>query len=197
METDRRKVKLKGCPKCQGDLFPEESVDHLRGWVCLQCGNRISQEELAKITTKPNMKALSGYAEFFWLMAKNWKDVENRNWPLTRYIKRSELPVRIYLHASKTATSKKDVAFIKSKLTAEQRREFEAVDWGRYRGKIIGEVTITDEVTFKDIGMKATHSPWFFGEYGFVVRDGVLYERPMPCRGQLGFFEVDLEGIPH
>jgi len=142
------------------------------------------------------MKALSGYAEWFWLMATNWKDVENRSWSLTRYIKRGELPVRVYLHASKRAASRNDVAFIKSKLTPGQRQEFEAVDWGKYRGHIIGEVTITDEVTFDDIGMKVTHSPWFFGEYGFVVKDGELYEIPIPCRGQSGFFEVSLEGVP-
>jgi len=144
------------------------------------------------------MKALSGYAEWFWLMAKNWKDVENRNWPLTRYIKRDELPVRIFLHASKTPADKSDIAFIQRKLTPEQRQEFDSVDWGRYRGAIIGEVTITSEITMDDWGMPATHSRWFFGRtYGFVVEDGELYDNPLPCRGQLGFFEVSLEGIPH
>ena len=142
------------------------------------------------------MKALSGYAEWFWAMAKNLKDVENRNWSLTRYIKRDELPVRVYLHASKKPASKEDIAFIRSKLTPTQRQEFDTVDWGMYRGTIIGEITITDEVTMDDWGMPATHSPWFFGTYGFVVKDGELYGRPLPCRGQLGFFPVELEGIP-
>ena len=142
------------------------------------------------------MKALSGYAEWFWLMARNWKDVENRGWSLTRYIKREELPVRVYLHASKKPAGRDDIAFIKRKLTPEQRREFEAVDWERYRGRIIGEVTIIDEITMDDWGMKATHSPWFFGTFGFVVEEGMLYDNPVPCRGQLGFFEVSLEGSP-
>jgi hypothetical protein len=35
-------------------------------------------------------------------------------------------------------------------------------------------------------------SPWFFGPFGYVVENGVLYERPIPCRGKLGFFEPDL-----
>ncbi len=143
------------------------------------------------------MKALSGYAEYFWLMALNLKDVENRNWPLTRYIKRSELPVRIYLHASKTKAGGDDITFIRSKLTSAQLREFESVNWEKYRGHIIGEITITDEVTFDDIAMPAVHSRWFFGTYGFVVKDGVLYETPVACRGQLGFFEVNIEGIPN
>ena len=142
------------------------------------------------------MKALSGYVEWFWLMAKNWKDVENRNWSLTRYFKGDELPVRVYLHASKKPASKEDIAFIRSKLAPAQRQEFDMVGWGRYRGTIIGEITITGEVTMDDWGMPATHSPWFFGTYGFVVKDGELYDRPIPCRGQLGFFPVELEGIP-
>lgn len=141
------------------------------------------------------MKALSGYAEWFWLIAKNWKDIENRNWPLTRYISRSQLPLRIHLHASKTPASAKERDFILTRLPPAQRREFEFVDWDKYRGAIIGEVTIVDEVTFEDIGLKATHSKWFFGPYGFVVKDGVLYERPIRSKGRLGLFEVNLEGV--
>jgi len=135
------------------------------------------------------MKALSGYAEWFWLMAKNWKDVENRNWPLTRYIKRDRLPIRIYLHASKSPATAKDRNFIFSLLKPEQLQIFISVDWSLYRGHIIGEITIVDEVTHDDQGMKAVQSPWFFGDYGFVVQDGVLYEDPIPYKGQLGFFE--------
>ena len=142
------------------------------------------------------MKALSGYAEWFWLMAKNWKDVENRDWSLTRYFKGDKLPVRVYLHASKRPASKEEIAFIRSKLAPAQRQEFDKVDWGIYRGTIIGEITITSEVTMDDWGLPTTHSPWFFGTYGFVVKDGELYDRPIPCRGQLGFFPVELEGIP-
>jgi len=142
------------------------------------------------------MKALSGYAEWFWITAKNWKDVENRNWSLTRYIKRDELPVRVYLHTSKKPASKEDIAFIRSNLNPVRRQEFDAVDWGKYRGSIIGEITITDEVTMDDWSMPATHSRWFFGTYGFVVKNGELYDRPIPCRGQLGFFTIELEGIP-
>jgi len=68
------------------------------------------------------------------------------------------------------------------------------VNWGKYRGHIIGEITIIDEVMPDDIGMKATHSQWFFGPFGFVVKDGVLYEIPIPYRGQLGFFKVHAGG---
>jgi len=142
------------------------------------------------------MKALSGYAEWFWLMAKNWKDVENRSWSITRYFKREELPVRVLLHASKTRAGKSDIAFIRAQLNPVRRQEFDAVDWERYRGAIIGEITITNEITMEDWGKPGTYSRWFFGTYGFVVEDGDLYDRPVPCKGRLGFFPVELEGIP-
>ncbi len=139
------------------------------------------------------MKALSGYAEWFWLMAKNWKDVENRNWSLaSKGIRRSQLPLRIYLHASKTPATQEEIDFIVRQLNEARYADFGAVNWNRLRGHIIGEVTITDEVTAQDVGMKITQSPWFFGIYGFVVKDGVLYDKPIPYRGQLGFFDVIL-----
>jgi len=138
------------------------------------------------------MKALSGYAEWFWLLAKNIKPVENRSWSLTRYFKREQLPVRIYLHASKTKTPVEELFFIQARLTIEQLNELFKVDWSRCRGHIIGEITITDEVTREDISMPATRSPWFVGPFGFVVEDGVLYDEPIPYKGQLGFFRVEI-----
>ncbi len=143
-------------------------------------------------------KALSGYAEWFWLMAKNWKDVENRNWSLaSRGIRRSQLPMRIYLHASKTPASYDELNFIETILINEPTKldEFLTVDWSKYRGHIIGEITIVDEVTAQDIGMKVTRSRWFFGIYGFVVKDGALYDEPIPCKGKLGFFTPTLTEV--
>jgi hypothetical protein len=135
-------------------------------------------------------RALSGYAEWFWLMAKNIKPVENRKWSLTRYIKRSQLPIRIYLHASKTPARNADIAFIVRQLNMEELIEFNAVDFNSLRGCLIGEITVVDEVTAEDVGMDVTHSPWFFGPYGFMVEDGLLYDKPIPYKGKLGFFEV-------
>ena len=53
------------------------------------------------------------------------------------------------------------------------------------RGGIIGSVEIVDCVT-------ESESPWFFGRYGYVLRD----PRPLPFapwRGQLGFFDVPMD----
>lgn len=50
------------------------------------------------------------------------------------------------------------------------------------RGGIVGAARIVDCVTQMD-------SDWFFGRYGFVLRDA--FPIPLvPCRGQLGFFSV-------
>jgi hypothetical protein len=126
--------------------------------------------------------ALSGYAEWFWLMTKNWKDIENRSWSLNRYRKLFDLPVRVYLHASKTKASDKEINFICDRLSPDQFAEFRSVDWSKLRGNIIGEITFTEDVTVSD-------SIWFFGKHGFLTESGVLYDDPIPCRGQLGFFK--------
>ena len=50
------------------------------------------------------------------------------------------------------------------------------------RGGIVGKARIVDCVS-------RSESPWFFGEYGFVLRDA----KPLPfheCKGALGFFRL-------
>ena len=161
------------------------------------------------------MKALSGYAEWFWLVARGWKDIENRPKPLPHAMA-MELPVRIYLHASKSdhvqRKTNDDLDLIVANLTSEQLAEFCNVDWDRFRGHIIGEVTITKQMrkfSYKesdgiDIGSQQKEleifarihepaiSPWFFGPFGYAVKDGMLYDKPIPCKGMLGFFEPDI-----
>ena len=49
------------------------------------------------------------------------------------------------------------------------------------RGGIVGEVEIVDCVSHSE-------SPWFFGPYGFVLRNS----KPLPfqpCKGSLNFFD--------
>lgn len=48
------------------------------------------------------------------------------------------------------------------------------------RGGVVGMARIVDCVTKWD-------SPWFFGRYGFVLRDAFPVQL-IPCRGMLGFF---------
>ena len=95
------------------------------------------------------------------------KDVENRDWP-TRY--RGD----VLIHAGKAWDDGKPLE----------------ADRGVYlpRGGIVGVVEIVDCVTEMD-------SEWFFGRFGFVLRNPrVLPFRP--CRGQLGFFQCDYDALP-
>ena len=140
------------------------------------------------------MKALSIRQPWAWLICAGYKDIENRNWRIGRkpalggtYQDRGlQMPQRIYVHAGKSDSElTKEVAdFIFARLDENQRDRYYREDCSE-RGAIIGEVTITACV-------KESASPWFEGPYGFVLSDPVLYKKPIPYRGQLGFFEVAL-----
>lgn len=125
------------------------------------------------------MKAISIRQPWAWLIINAGKDIENRSWP-------THLRGRVLVHAAKGMTNSEyeDVeAFIAehpgSVLQLPPREALE-------RGGIIGSVEIVDCV-------RQSKSPWFFGPYGFVLRD----PKPLaflPLRGRLGFF--DAEGAP-
>lgn len=92
------------------------------------------------------------------------KDVENRNWP-TRF------RGWFLIHAG---VSKSEMAGISPSLMQTMPR-----------GGIVGAARITDCVT-------QMNSRWFFGKFGFVLRDA--FPIPLvPCRGTLGFFPLDPE----
>jgi hypothetical protein len=99
-----------------------------------------------------------------WLIAAGHKDIENRTWS-------TKFRGRIYIHASKGY----DPTFSPSEFNITLPTSFA-------RGAIIGEVDIIDCVT-------SSRSRWFFGPYGLVLSNPVLYPEPIACKGQLGFFE--------
>lgn len=135
------------------------------------------------------MKALSIRQPWAWLVCRGFKDIENRDWA-------TKFRGRIYVHAGKTmdvnvpALSTTEV-WILSLLTPSQRDEYMTAP--RHRGAIIGEVDIVDCVWIQNQGLPATKSPWFLGTFGFVLANPVLYERPVPCKGQLRFFEPKID----
>ena len=90
------------------------------------------------------------------------KDVENRQWP-TRF----RGPVLIHAGKGVDAEDRED-------MTADMRL-----------GGIVGVVEIADCVTELD-------SKWFFGRYGFVLRNARALEF-LPCRGALGFFKPGID----
>lgn len=136
------------------------------------------------------MKALSVRMPWAYFICAGLKPVENRDWPLPK----SMYGQRIYVHAGRTVDTYcfDDKALgwsLSEDIRVKLPKDF---DWSvgkdymlQALGAIIGEVTITGQVD-------SSPSPWFVGPYGFLLRDAVLYERPIVCRGQLGFFEVNL-----
>lgn len=118
--------------------------------------------------------ALSIRQPWAYFILRCGKDVENRDW-FTRF----RGPVLI--HAAKTMTRadyEYAVDFAKSIGVADipSMQQLE-------RGGIIGAADINDCVIESD-------SPWFFGKYGFILSN--IRPLPfMPCKGQLGFFEVE------
>jgi len=122
------------------------------------------------------MKALSIKQPWAYLIAIGYKDIENRNWS-TRF------RGRVYIHTGKRFDDDaliwlmhKGVAPIDALLLHSNKMP---------RGVIIGEVDIIDCVAHSD-------SPWFVGPYGFVLANPTIYEKPLPCRGRLGFFKPDI-----
>ncbi len=128
------------------------------------------------------MRTLSIRQPWAWLILNAGKDIENRDWKTT-------YRGRILIHASKGMTRDEyfdaaETAIDALTVRPHQRGLTLPAFKQLERGGIVGSVEISDCVEESD-------SPWFFGYYGFVLRD----PKPLPfypVRGQLGFFDVKL-----
>jgi len=130
---------------------------------------------------------------------KPLKPIENRPRPLPRTF---TLPQRIWVHAS---LGFYDVRLFELKeiMTASQwlrcKDKLHAI-YGQYQtyhndkkwlqrlgnfGCLLGTVVITGQITESD-------DLWFFGEYGYTLEYPEMLPKPIPYRGALGFFEVEL-----
>lgn len=133
------------------------------------------------------LKAISVRAPWWWAILHAGKDIENRDWP-------TKFRGKVLLHASKwwcLSDVSDDTETVRD---IYRSAGGEPSDTGlTYRmmrdagGCIVGSVEIVDCVG-------RSPSPWFFGRYGFVLRNPIAFAEPIPCRGALGFFtpSVDL-----
>ena len=123
------------------------------------------------------MHTLSVRQPWAWLIINGYKDIENRSFVCH---KRGT----IALHASTTQTKKEYAAALA--LIADRGLNITLPPIEELvTGAIVGLVDIVDCVTESD-------SPWFTGEYGWVLanpRQGI----PQPQKGQQGFFPVDYQ----
>lgn len=127
------------------------------------------------------MKALSIRQPWAWLICAGFKDIENREWG-------TKFRGRIYVHTGKSFDFDgfNYVCLNTHKLIVPARWDIE--EWARLAvyptlGAIIGEVDITGCVT-------ESSSPWFVGKYGLLLANPILYAKPIPYKGRLGFFDV-------
>lgn len=129
------------------------------------------------------MRAISIRQPWAWMILNAGKDVENREWP-------TRVRGRVLIHASKGMTLDEwsDAWWFADRAAdwseaEEQRPTFDSIE----RGGIVGSVEIVGCVT-------QSQSPWFVGTFGFVLRNPVILPF-YPCRGSLGFFDVDAAAI--
>lgn len=114
-----------------------------------------------------------------WLIVNGYKDIENRNW-------KTKVRGRVLIHAAKGMT---DEEWLNAMLFATRTCDLpqSVVDQARaevptQRGGIVGSVEIVDCVD-------GHRSPWFVGDYGFVLRNARKLPF-IPYRGALSFFGV-------
>ena len=115
------------------------------------------------------MRALSVLQPWAWLLSNGHKDIENRSWA-TRF--RGDF----FIHAGKRwgREQREDLALVRHRFPSiELPATFDL-------GGIVGAATIVDCVDHSE-------SPWFAGDFGFVVANAVPMKF-IPCRGMLGFF---------
>lgn len=120
------------------------------------------------------MLALSIRQPWASLILKVGKDIENRNWP-------TKVRGRILIHAAKGCTRDEldsAIEFAEEVISRPIHADLKTIA----RGGIVGSVEIVDCVS-------QSTSPWFFGNYGFVLRDPQILPFT-PYKGQLGFFDV-------
>ena len=126
------------------------------------------------------MKALSVRAPWWWAILHG-KPVENRDWW-------TNFRGRVWVHASSWWNTElvrddwEDVMFMASqdgmKMPGTAMESMRSCG-----GCIVGSVEI--------VGCVKSHpSAFFVGKYGFVLRDPIFLNKPVPFKGALGLFDV-------
>lgn len=116
-----------------------------------------------------------------WAIFNAGKDIENRSWS-------TQVRGRVLLHAAKGMTKDEYEDCLRTCHLVSRTHPFPSgLTMPEFddlpRGCLFGGATITDCVD-------DSTSPWFFGQYGFVLSDPKPLPEPIPYKGALGFFRV-------
>lgn len=136
------------------------------------------------------MLALSIRQPWAWAILHAGKDVENRTWMLPLFFK---LPQRIVIHAGKKEDPE-GYAFLKQMHIIPPAN--------LPTGCLVGEVDITGSAAYeypehtRPRNAQVETSHWAFGPYCFTLANPKAYKEPIPYRGALKFFKVEVpEGL--
>jgi len=111
------------------------------------------------------MKALSIKQPHTYRIIFRGKNIENRTW-------RTHFRGLVAIHSSQKMDSDIEVS-------EKEKKQL-------VFGAIIGIAEVVDCV-------KEHRSKWFYGPYGFVLKNPIPLKKPIPCKGYLGFWEVPLK----
>lgn len=147
---------------------------------------------------RSNLFALSIQQPWAYAILALGKSVENRTWACPAWA----LGQRIIVHAGKAYDSEAE-AFIKS---IHPEIDFLSLQFeGAFPlGVLVGEITITSSWQFSQpqiplyepVGDETVEiCPWAFGPYCWDIEDTAIYDQPIPCTGQLGFFRPFLRSV--
>lgn len=136
------------------------------------------------------MKCLSVRMPWTYYLMHAGKDIENRGRRFPRNFRG-----RVLLQASKWWNEEEiqwDIEDANAMWAKPPHRELNAPELTlshlkETRGCIIGSIEIVDYVEQSD-------SPWFVGDLGIVVRKPIPFIKPIPWKGMLGLFNVDMSG---
>ena len=125
------------------------------------------------------MRALSFIQPYAWLTASGIKPVDNRP-------RATSFRGKFYIHASKK--NDPNICGLSEEWILERLSPYERERYftePKHTGAIIGEGILVNCV-------KSHLSKWFIGTHGLIIEGAKLYDKPIPYKGKLGFFEVDL-----
>jgi len=117
-------------------------------------------------------KAISIKQPWAWAILNCGKGVENRKW-------RTNYRGRVIVHAGQSIDPI-GVKFL-------QDRGID-VPKDLPTGCLLGEVEIVDCVPVEAMA----GNPWAFGPFCWILKNPVVFEQPMPWKGALSFFEVQI-----
>lgn len=142
------------------------------------------------------MKALSFSQPWLWAVLHAGKHVENRSWAPPIHM----IDQRIALHAAASWDGKPEYQTVHAglagcaKLTPigyllalgiepPQRRAL-------YDAGVICATAVIDRVVTEDRTLPEDQKRWFFGTFGWILRDVRLLNTPVVATGKLGLWEV-------